>query len=80
MPIENKPEKSKARHRQMVEITRFLADPSLLEEFSRKALSFSRQFLWGTTADAFDKLLRRLSLIKCSSDKQSNKLCLESVR
>jgi hypothetical protein len=57
-----------------------LKDHSLLEQLSLTALSFSRQLPWGTTTDILGKLLLKLSLIKYSSDKESNKLCLESVR
>ena len=35
-----------------------LEDRSLLEEFSRRALSFSRQFSWDITTDAFDKIIK----------------------
>jgi glycosyltransferase involved in cell wall biosynthesis len=35
-----------------------LKDQSLLENFSRKALSFSKQFSWDTTTEAFDKIIK----------------------
>jgi glycosyltransferase involved in cell wall biosynthesis len=38
--------------------TSLLRDQSLLEKFSRNALSFSKQFSWDTTTDAFDKIIK----------------------